>query len=369
MFQSFYVTFLDRPPSDIAWIGGFQVFFLFFIGTFSGRMADAGYFKQVIMLGSFLQLFGIFMASLSTQYWQLILSHGICVGLGNGCIFAPAVALVSTYFSTKKSLAIGISASGGAIGGLIFPSMVQNLLPKIGFAWTMRSLGLVDALLLLCVNIFAQQRVPPRRSGQFLDLRSFRDPTYSLYGAGMFFTFWGLYFPFFYLSAMARDKIGFSQAKSINLVLLLNGVGIPARIVANFIADTWTGPLNLMLFGSIGAFIVMYCMIKVHDTAGLYIWTVIYGIPGAAVQSLFPAVLGALTAKDLSKAGVRIGMVFTLVSFAVLSGPPICGALITAGNGSYLYAQVFTGSSILLGWGLMCGARFAATGKTIKVRI
>ncbi|KFY02785.1 hypothetical protein O988_01900 [Pseudogymnoascus sp. VKM F-3808] len=369
MFQSFYVGFLDRPPSDIAWIGGFQVFFLFFVGTFSGRLADAGYFKQVIFVGSFLQLFGIFMASLSTQYWQLILSHGICVGLGNGCIFAPSVALVSTYFSKKKSLAIGISASGGAIGGLIFPSMVQNLLPKIGFAWTMRSLGLVDAFFLLCVNLFAKQRVPPRRSGQFLDLQSFRDMTYTLYGVGMFFTFWGLYFPFFYLSAFARDKIGFEQTKSINLVLLLNGVGIPARIFANYVADTWTGPLNLMLFAALGGSIIMYTMTAVHDTAGLYTWTVIYGIPGAGVQSLFPAVLGSLTAKDLSKAGVRIGMIFTMVSFAVLSGPPICGALITAGNGSYLGPQLFTGSSILLGCGLMCGARFATAGTTIKVRI
>ncbi|KFY09680.1 hypothetical protein V492_05386, partial [Pseudogymnoascus sp. VKM F-4246] len=366
MFQSFYVGFLDRPPSDIAWIGGFQVFFLFFVGTFSGRLADAGYFKQVIFVGSFLQLLGIFMASISTQYWQLILSHGICVGLGNGCIFAPAVALVSTYFSTKKSLAIGISASGGAIGGLIFPSMVQNLLPKIGFAWTMRSLGLVDAILLLCVNLFAKQRVPPRRSGQFLDLNSFRDLTYTLYGVGMFFTFWGLYFPFFYLSAFARDKIGFEQTKSINLVLLLNGVGIPARIIANYIADTWTGPLNLMLFAALGGSIVMFSMIAVHDTAGLYTWTVIYGTPGASVQSLFPAVLGSLTSKDLSKAGVRIGMIFTMVSFAVLSGPPICGALITAGNGSYLGPQIFTACSILLGCGLMCGARFATTGTTIK---
>ncbi|KFY26540.1 hypothetical protein V491_01270 [Pseudogymnoascus sp. VKM F-3775] len=124
-----------------------------------------------------------------------------------------------------------------------------------------------------------------------------------------------------------------------------------------------------MLFAALGGSIVMFTMTAIHDTAGLYTWTVIYGLPGAGVQSLFPAVLGSLTAKDLSKAGVRIGMIFTLVSFAVLSGPPICGALITAGNGSYLGPQLFTASSILLGCGLMCGARFATTGTTIKVRI
>lgn len=369
MFQAFYVDFLDRPPSDIAWIGSFQVFFLFFIGTFSGRLADAGYFRHIILLGSFLQLLGIFMASISTEYWQLVLSHGICVGIANGCLFAPGVALVATYFSTKKSLAIGISASGGAVGGLIFPVMVQKLLPQIGFGWTMRSLGLVDAILLVTVNSFARQRVPPRRSGQFFDLPSFKDPTYLLYGIGMFFTFWGLYFPFFYLSAFAHDRVGFPQADAINLILLLNGIGIPSRIIANHIADRFFGPLNVMLVVAVMGSVVMFCMIAVGDKAGIYVWTVAYALPGAAVQSLFPAVLGSLTAGDLSKVGVRIGMIFTIVSFAVLTGPPISGVLISAGNGSYKYAQIFAASSIMVGWGLMCAARFAKSGWKLKEKM
>jgi hypothetical protein len=33
------------PPSDISWIGSIQIFLLFFIGTFSGRATDAGYFR------------------------------------------------------------------------------------------------------------------------------------------------------------------------------------------------------------------------------------------------------------------------------------------------------------------------------------
>jgi predicted MFS family arabinose efflux permease len=341
---------------------------LFFVGTFSGRLTDAGYFREVILFGSILQLLGIFMASISTQYWQLVLSQGICVGLANGCIFTPGVALVSTYFSTKKSLAIGIAASGSAVGGLIFPVMVQKLLPKIGFGWTMRSLGLVDAVLLLTVNVFARQRVPPRRSGPILDLQSFKDLTYLLYGVGMFFTFWGVYFAFFYLSAFARDNIGFQQAESINVLLVLNGVGIIGRVVFNHLADRHFGPLNLMLVAASASSIIVFCMIAVRDKAGIYVWGVAYGISGAAIQSLFPAVLGSLTT-DLRKAGVRMGMIFTIVSFAVLTGPPIAGVLISKGGGSYLYAQIFAASSIMVGCGLMCGARFAKSGWHLKVKM
>ena len=54
VFQTYYVTALSRPPSDIAWIGSIQVFLLFFIGTFTGRLTDAGYFRQVFLVGSFM---------------------------------------------------------------------------------------------------------------------------------------------------------------------------------------------------------------------------------------------------------------------------------------------------------------------------
>ncbi len=369
VFQQFYVGYLDRPPSDIAWIGSLQVFLLFLIGTFTGRLADAGYLREVFALGSLLQLLGIFMASISTKYWHFLLAQGICVGLGNGCLFCPAVALTSTYFSTKKSLAIGIAACGSAVGGLIFPVMVQKLLPQIGFGWTMRCLGLVDGMLLLAVNLFARQRVPPRKGGQILDLDSFKDRTYTLYAIGMFFTFWGVYFAFFYLSAFGRDVLGFQQGESINLILVLNGLGIIGRVVPNHLADRFFGPLNLMLIASLLCSVIVYCMIAVESHSGIYVWAVAYGLTGAAVQSLFPAILGSLTKNDLSKAGVRIGMVFSIVSFAVLSGPPIAGALIVKANGGYLYAQCFAATSIMIGCGLMTAARLCSTGKVFKVKI
>lgn len=68
VFQTYYVGALGHPPSDISWVGSVQIFFLFFIGTFSGRATDYGLFKPTIILGSFFMIFGVFMTSLSTKY-------------------------------------------------------------------------------------------------------------------------------------------------------------------------------------------------------------------------------------------------------------------------------------------------------------
>ncbi|KAK9422944.1 putative MFS monocarboxylate transporter [Seiridium unicorne] len=48
VFQSYYQGSLGRPASDISWIGSMQVFFLFVVGTLTGRLTDAGYCRVVL---------------------------------------------------------------------------------------------------------------------------------------------------------------------------------------------------------------------------------------------------------------------------------------------------------------------------------
>ncbi len=187
VFQTYYTTALHEPPSAISWIGSIQVFLLFSIGTLTGRLSDAGYFRPVFLLGTLLGCFGVFMSSLSTTYWQLLLAQGVCCGLGFGCLFCPSLSILSTYFSTNRSLAIGIAAAGSATGGMIFPAMVQQLLPRVGFPWTMRALGFIQLGCLAICNIGIRPRVPPRKAGALVDWKSFKETSYVLFAVGMFF--------------------------------------------------------------------------------------------------------------------------------------------------------------------------------------
>ena len=195
LFQTHYTAALNRTPSDVSWIGSLQIFLLFFVGALTGRLTDAGYFRHVFALGIVFQIVGIFTASVATQYWQVVLAQGICMGLGNGCLFCPCISTLSTYFSKKRSLAIGMAACGSATGGLVFPSMVRQLAPAQGFPAAMRAIGYVQIATFAVALVGLKQRIPPRRSGRWVEWGAFKEGEYTLYAMGSFsvsLVFWFL---------------------------------------------------------------------------------------------------------------------------------------------------------------------------------
>lgn len=200
IFQPYYVEKLHLEPSAVSWIGSIQVCLIFLIGTFSGRLFDAGYFKPLLFVGCTMQLVGIFTTSVGTKYWHLLLSQGLCQGLGCGIIFAPVIANTATYFAKKRTMAISLGACGGATGGIVFPLMAQNLLHKIDFGWTVRAMGLVELIIYIIVLLMVRTRLPPRRAGPLVDFTAFKDLTYVLFAISMFFTLWATYFIYYYVS-------------------------------------------------------------------------------------------------------------------------------------------------------------------------
>ncbi|KAL5627392.1 hypothetical protein BROUX41_003545 [Berkeleyomyces rouxiae] len=362
IFQTYYTASLGKSRFVISWIGSLQIFLLFFIGTFAGRAADAGYTRILMVLGLVLQMIAIFTASVSTQYWQIFLSQGICFGLGNGCLFCPTVTTVSTYFSSHRVLAIGIAACGTATGGLIFPGIARAMLPEHGMAWTLRTMGFVQFVSLIFAFCLVKPRIPPRRSGQIIEWAAFKELEYTYYAVGNFFCFLGLYFAFYYLSSFSRSNITppLSYESSLDLLMVMNGVGILGRIIPNYTTES-VGLLNLYIPFAFISGLLMVLWMAVSTTTSLYVWSIFYGIFAAGVQSLFPAGLSTLTT-DLSKQGTRIGMTFTIVSFAVLAGPPIEGLLIQAMDGKYHGAQAFAGGCTII------GSMFVLAARTVKAK-
>jgi nitrate/nitrite transporter NarK len=59
--------------------------------------------------------------SVSTKYWQIMLTIGVLAGLGISLIFTPAIAAVDHFFWVKRGTATGVAAMGGLVGGILFP--------------------------------------------------------------------------------------------------------------------------------------------------------------------------------------------------------------------------------------------------------
>lgn len=200
-FQTYYTLNLNESASTISWIGTIQNWFTFFVGAFSGRLLDAGLFLPTLIVGSVLQIVGIFLMSISTKFWHLMLTQGLLTGLGGGIFFTPSMGLIATYFSKRRAFAIGIATTGNSAGGMIYPVIVRQLLPQLGFAWTTRVLGFLNLGLLALVVAFMRPRLPPRKSGPLVDWSAFAEKTYAFFVAGLFFVIWGIYYTFYYVSS------------------------------------------------------------------------------------------------------------------------------------------------------------------------
>ncbi|KAF1363584.1 MFS general substrate transporter [Lizonia empirigonia] len=339
----------------------------FALGMFSGRMFDAGYFHWVIIPGMLLAALGTMMTSLCSQYWQFFLAQGLMTGLGCGLQFAPTMSLVTTYFSRNRSVAVAIMASGSASGGLVYPSIARQLMPRIGFPWTVRIMGFMMLAVGSLYCSLLKPRLPPRKSGPLFEFSAFREPPYSLFLMGIFLIGLGQYFAFYYISSFAVDVLGVPYATGVNVLLVLNGVGILGRLIPSYFADKYTGPYNVLVPSCFVSAIVLFFWPLVHSEAGLYGWAVCYGFFVAGFQGIFPAVLTTLT-KDMSRVGTRNGMGFAVMGLGTLVGPPIAGALIQSHGGSYLAAQMFGGAAVLIGSCVLVVGRASITGWSIKVR-
>jgi predicted MFS family arabinose efflux permease len=364
VFQTYYTNVLGETQSTISWVGSIQTWCIFVISTFSGRALDAGLFVPTLAVGGTIQLIGIFMNSLCRNFWQLLLAQGLCIGIGSGIIFCPSLGLVTTYFAKKRGIAVAIVTTGNSFGGTIYPIMVRQLLSKIGFAWTVRTIGFINLACLATALAFMRPRLPPRKSGPVFELQAFRELPYVCAVAGFALVFGALFFVYYYISSFCFNILHMSYKDSANMIIIFNAIGIPARLLTGHAADRWTGPLNAIIPLIFLNGVLAFTWIAVSSVGGMYVETVVYGLAGGAFQCLFPTTITSLN-NDMSKNGVRLGMAFSVFSFAGLTGPPIGGALLTTnggGQGGYMSALLGVGFATMAGTALLCVSRVRKAG-------
>ncbi|KAI1749748.1 MFS monocarboxylate transporter-like protein [Xylaria castorea] len=360
LFQSHWTQVLNASPSDIAWVGSLSLFLLFFLGALSGPLMDRGHFHSIVFVGCAAQLLGVFSTSAVSQYWQLILAQGFVQGIGNGLLFTPCVTLVSIYFTKNRAFALSLAACGAPLGGIIFPLITRQLSGPIGYPWTIRIMGFIMTFNTILIFVLGRPRKFKKDKRPLVDAAAFKEPVYSFFAVGVFFTLWGIYIAYFYTSTYGRDVVGISESNSLTLLIILNAVGVPGRVIPAFLADRYFGLFNTMLPFVVGAGVLLLAWMRVESAAAFYAWVALYGICANAVQTLFPSTLSSLVT-DLSKTGQRVGMVFSVGSLACLTGPPLAGVLIGVGNGSYKYLQIFGGVSVLVGFVFFAISRFYQT--------
>ncbi|THG98150.1 hypothetical protein EW026_g4001 [Hermanssonia centrifuga] len=363
VYQDYYtrISLNDHPPSDASWIGSLQTFLLFAVGWPAGSLYDNGYFHWLLGCGSIIYLFSLFMLSLVQphHYYQNILAQGLGIGLGMGLIFLPSLSLASHYFKARRTAAMGLMLSGSSIGGVIYPIMQNHIFAGPGgFPWGVRAAGFTCLFMLICANLVMKPRLPNKRQQKnpyVVNTWSiFTDVPYLFCIFGSFFSFWGLFVPFFYLQLFAT-KHGVPSSLAIYAISILNAAGLFGRTIPNILADHW-GPFNVMIPVTAISGCLIFAMFGATNEIGLVLFAIVYGFfSGGFVSIIAPA--SATFSKDVGEVGTRIGIMCFVSGFALLTGNPIAGVLLDPPNYVWRRPIIFAGVTVLFGSFLLTVSR------------
>ncbi|KAI1114021.1 monocarboxylate permease-like protein [Nemania sp. NC0429] len=358
VFVQYYINgpLSDYTSSDITWITSLQAFLMTGSNLVMGRLFDSYGTRWILPIGTVFYAFGLMALSLSTEYYQIILSQGIVCGIGGAAVFNCASNSVITWFFRYRAAALGIVVAGSSVGGIVLPILMSQLIPKIGFPWTMRLIGFIVLVFCGIACFLVKSRLPPRpKPFHFSELvSSFRDPRFSLVVASNFFVFWGLYLPLNYLNIQAEEQ-GVSPALIPYILPIVNAVSIPGRILPGILADR-AGRFNTsILVAGISGIVTLALWIPGTTTGAILAFGALYGFTSGGFISLTPAVIAQIS--DLREIGARSGVTLFIGSLGALTGSPLAGAILNAQHGEYLGLKIFNGLTILVGALFLLGAR------------
>ncbi|KAG6850363.1 hypothetical protein H0H93_014317 [Arthromyces matolae] len=310
VFQDFYVReFLpNESPSKIAWIGSFEIALQFLLGIPVGMAFDAGYFHYLMIGGSLIYSFSLFMVSLAQpgKYYQLFLAQGVGMGLGLAMTFLPALTVVAHHFNRRRGFAIGIMTSGASIGGLVFPIMLNKLIfGRQGFALGVRATAAVITGLLVIANLLMRTR-PRKRAANETRLKRlpartlFTDIPYMMFVVSGIFLTLGIFYPIFYLQLFSV-KHGIDESLAFYVISFINTGGLFGRLVPNFLADK-VGSYNVLIPASFACAAFVFAILGIQSPASAIIVAILYGAMNGTHISVTPAVLSDLSS-DIGEVG------------------------------------------------------------------
>lgn len=279
------------------WIFGVFTCLTFFGGIQIGPLFDARGPRLLVLFGSILVMVMMICLGFCKEYWQFMLTIGIAGGIGTSLIFTPAISAVSHFFYTKRGLATGIAASGGSIGGVIFPLALDGLFEKVGFAWATRVVALICLVCLATSLLLVSSRLPMKpfsKENILPDFRIFREPKFFLTTLSVFFIEWGLFVPLTYISSYALAQ-GIPTQLSYQLLAILNAGSFFGRLLPGYIADR-IGRFNTLIITVALCLICNAClwMPAGGNTALLVVYCCLFGFSSGSNISLTPVCIGQL---------------------------------------------------------------------------
>jgi MFS family permease len=210
-----------------------------------------------------------------------------------GFLFVGSVAITPQWFSTKRSLANGISAAGSGMGGLIYSLAAQAMIKNISLAWAFRILALVACAVNLVAAMLIKDRNKQIGSSMLsFDYRLFKKSEFLGLLAFGFLSMLGYVVLLFSLPNYSRT-IGLTASQGSIIGAVLNLGQALGRPPIGYFSDSF-GRVNMAASMS---FLAGFFVLVVWSFAKSFGVLVFFAIVGGMFAGTFWAVVGPVHAE------------------------------------------------------------------------
>ncbi|KAJ6530944.1 major facilitator superfamily domain-containing protein [Mycena vulgaris] len=370
-FNDYYeTTYLsDYSATLISMIGAIQVFILYIFAGLSGALFDAFGPRYMIPASGLVSSFALFMLSISQpqHIYQQYLTHAVLFSLGATFAFFPSLAVCAHWFKRRLAFAMGFPIAAASLGGIIYPIMLEKLIPRIGFGWTIRIIAFIVLGCYIVATFTITTRRPPKplpRLSQLLAFRAFRDPCYTCLCLGGWFTIFSTFNPFFYVGLYGSVANGGASTLTPYYLAIMCATAIVGRIGPSFIADR-VGRFNVVAISTLLSGILILALWYTSTAQpGLIAFSAVYGFASGPFFALLSACVVQIS--PIEEVGARVGMAFVFMSTGALAGTPLGGVFIrTETLPNFRHLILFSGIMALVGSGFFGAARFIRSPKLL----
>jgi MFS family permease len=320
-------------------------------GIVMGWVADRVGVRWTVIFGAAMTALGLALSSLG-QVWALYFGHALLIGfLGGGALYPPMLIYISRWFDRRRGTALALISSGQYVAGMIWPSLLQHALLRVGWQDTMLGFAAIVALVVPLALLLRPPPQPGRATGgamhAFRGVKAMRLPpntVQALLCAAGFLCCVPMAMPSSHLVALCSD-LGIRPAQGAAMLSVLLGCAFASRVFWGWLADR-VGGLLTVFAGSACQALAIAAFSLTRSEAALFAVAAAYGlgfsgiIPAyiVAIRELFPSSEASWRVPFLlftSMAGMAFGAWFAgaLYDYFGFYAPAfVAGALFNLGN-------------------------------------
>lgn len=329
-----------------------------------GAAVDRLSMRKLMLIGGCFLTVGFALLSFATSMNQVIVIYLLFMSVSS-LLIGPlaASALLARWFTRRRGMAMGIAASGTAIGGMIIPPLLQGLLD--GFDWRM-ALRIYSVIVFVVTvpTVFFLVINRPSDCNQFPDGDDEAEATIKAAGfvpmpaeqsvnlmRSKNFWFIALSLGTIFCGSTALvsnlvpviNEIGFDAAKAALLLSIFSFANLAGKLLCAAVADRVDFRVGLLTIMG-GLAVGMLCFSAAQSFIILAVSAIIIGTSAGGASPLWSVILARIYGPE--RIGRVMGQMTLIIMPFTLFAPPLFGWTFDQTNS---YDNALIGYTILLG--------------------